>query len=208
MKGESLFSFSKNVLKLSYINAEFKNFPGDNTPDPRFRGRGKFVLVLRKCTKTLLLRQQCRIQNFSREQNPDLHFRGWGRLFRSPKMYWNSPTAMQNSKIFPGTILRTPVLGEESLFSYSVNVLKLFYNNAEFKNSPRDNTPTPVLWAREVCFCSPKMYQNSPTVMQNSKKNPVVEPPDPRFGKGRWKMPPLEIMSGYATDYDEKFPRR
>ena len=38
MEEESLFSFSKTVLKLSYSNAEFKIFPGDITPDPRFRG--------------------------------------------------------------------------------------------------------------------------------------------------------------------------
>ena len=28
---------------------------------------------------------------------------------------------------------------------------------------------TPVLGERKVCFCSPKMYQNSPTAIQNSK---------------------------------------
>ena len=35
----SLFSFSENVLKHSYSNAEFKQFSEGNTPDPRFGGR-------------------------------------------------------------------------------------------------------------------------------------------------------------------------
>jgi hypothetical protein len=39
-----LFSFSKNVRKRSYSNAEFKHFPGDNTPDPRFRGEKNMFL--------------------------------------------------------------------------------------------------------------------------------------------------------------------
>ena len=107
-------------------NAEFKNFPGDNTPDPRFRG----------------------------EEN----------LFSFSKMYQNYPIAMQNSKIFPGTIQRTFVLGE-----------------------------------RKVGFISPKMYKHAPTAMQNSKKfqnsRTLV------FGRERGKLPPLEIMSGYATDW-------
>ena len=36
LEEESSFSFSKNVLKLSYSNAEFKTFPGDSTP---FQGK-------------------------------------------------------------------------------------------------------------------------------------------------------------------------
>ena len=77
-------------------------------------------------------------------------------------MYQNSPIAMQNSKNFPGTIHRTPVLGE-----------------------------------RKVGFISPKMFQNAPTAMQNSKN--FQNSRTPVFGKGRGKLPPLEIMSGYAT---------
>ena len=39
--GESLFSFSKNVLKLSYNNAKFTNLSGGNTTRPLFqRGEG------------------------------------------------------------------------------------------------------------------------------------------------------------------------
>ena len=61
--------------------------------------------------------------------------------FYSPKMHHNSPTAMQNLKI--GGI-NIPDLcfgvGEEYLFSFSENVPKLSYNNAEFKKIPCDNT--------------------------------------------------------------------
>ena len=96
--------------------------------------------------------------------------------FCSPKMHHNSPTAMQNSKIFRGTISRTFVLGRGGkFFSFSENVPKLSYSEAEFKKIPGDNIfQTPVLGERKVCFCSPKMYQNSPIAMQNSKIFPVT----------------------------------
>ena len=109
-------------------------------------------------------------------------------------MYQNCPTEMQISKIFPGTIpcFRSPKIyqnspiqqcrihkysgdntpnsrfrGEESLFSFSKNVPKLSYSNAEFPPPP---------------------------------KNPGVEPPDPVFENGRGScLPPLEIVSGYAS---------
>ena len=62
--------------------------------------------------------------------------------FRSPKMYHNSPTAMQNSKIFPGTIPRTFLLGRGfvSILRKCTNI-KLSYSNAEFQNFPGENTP-------------------------------------------------------------------
>ena len=120
---------------------------------------------------------------------------------------------MQNSKIFPGTIPRTPVfecekfvvvlrksklsyceinaefkilagnqatdlrfMEEESLFSFFKNVLKLPYRNAEFKTFPGDITPDPRFREKESLFCYPKMYQNSPTAMQNSKFLPAKIP--------------------------------
>ena len=130
--------------------------------------------------------------------------------------------------------------GEKSLFSFSENVPKLSYSNAEFQNFPGDNTPTfvsgigkfffvlrkftetllysnaeftnspgiivprtPVLGERKVCFRSPKMYQNSPIQQcRIQKKKSGVETPDPVFGNGRGKLPPLEIVSGYASDRD------
>ena len=115
-------------------SAEFKIFPGENTPNPRSRGE---------------------------------------ESFRSPKMYQNSPTAMLDSNISPGTIPRTFVLGERkicfcspkthhnspiqqcriqkfsgvnipdlhfrggsgwgNLFSFSENVPKLSYSNAKIQ---------------------------------------------------------------------------
>jgi len=50
MGEEILFPFSENVPKLSYSNADFKNFPGDNILGP-FQGLN--VSVLRKCTETV-----------------------------------------------------------------------------------------------------------------------------------------------------------
>ena len=55
---------------------------------------------------------------------------------------------------------------EESLFLFSENVPKLTcIQQSRIQNYPGDNTPDPVLWERKVCFCTPKMYQNSPTAM-------------------------------------------
>ena len=89
-----------------------KFFGGQLYPGPSFQG-GEFVFILQKCTVTLL--QQCKIQKFSEDNTPDLRFRGGGVCFHSPKMYWNSPTAMQNSETFPGKILQIPVLGERKV---------------------------------------------------------------------------------------------
>ena len=65
------------------------------------------------------------------------------------------------------------------------------------KNFPVTIHRTPVLGERKVGFISPKMYQNAPTTMQNYKK--IQNSWTPVFGKGRGKLPPLEIRSGYAT---------
>ena len=90
---------------------------------------------------------------------------------------------MQNSKIFPGTKPRTFVLeGEESLFSFSRNVLKHSYSNAEFKNFPGDNTSDPRFRGEESLF---SFSENVPKLSYSNaefkKKNSGVEPPDPRF---------------------------
>ena len=37
--------------------------------------------------------------------------------------------------------------------------------------------------------------------MQNSKKIPGVNPRKPVSGKGKWKLPPLEIMFGSAPEF-------
>ena len=122
---ESLFPFSKNVLILSYSNAEFKNVHSDNTPDPRVRGEGSLIPFF-EIVSTL---SYC--------------------------------TAMQNSKIHPGTKPRPMDLRfrGRKVFSFSENVLKLNYNNAEFKFCPGTILRTPVSGEKTVCFCSPKMKQ-------------------------------------------------
>ena len=104
-----------------------------------------FVFGIRKCTNTLL--QQRRIQKYCRGQYPRPSF-FWGRLvcFRSSKMYWN--TAMQNSRF----------RGEKSLFSFSENVPKLPYSNAEFKQIqavelPESRRPGPPFLWRGVEGC-------------------------------------------------------
>ena len=82
--------------------------------------------------------------------------------------------------------------GEECLFSFSENVLKLSNSNAEFKNFPKDNTPDPRfrgnLGKESLFSLSENVYQNSSTAMQNIKKIPGVKPPDPRFWEGEVKV--------------------
>ena len=50
-------------------------------------------------------------QNFPGDKTLDPVLEARKVNFRSRKIYWNSPTAMQNSKIFSGTIPRITVLG-------------------------------------------------------------------------------------------------
>ena len=125
-QGRRTFVFVlRKRTKLSYSNAEFKNFPGDNyhTMDLRVRGEPE--------------RNVC---------------------FRSPKMYQNSPIAMLNSNIFPGTIPRTPVLWERKICFCSS---KMYHNSpTAMQNSLQfsgNNTPDLCLKGGGV-FHSPKMY--------------------------------------------------
>ena len=93
---------------------------------------------------------------------------------------------MQISKIFPGTITRTFVLGVGKFVFVLRKITKtLLYSNAEFTILPGTIPRTPVFGEREVCFRSPKMYQNSPTAMQNYKKKSGGRTPGPPFlGRG------------------------
>ena len=99
-------------------------------------------------------------------------------------------TAMQNSKIHPGTKPRPTYLrfrGEESLFSFSEN---------EPINSPTVMPNSKIFWGtiswtfvlgeRNVCFHSPKMYQNSPTAMQNTKIFPGTILQIPVLWRGKY----------------------
>ena len=106
-------------------------------------------------------------------------YRGEENLFLFSKNAQNHPTEF---KKFPGDNAPDPRFRrEEVLFQFSKNVPKLYYSNADFKNFPGDNTLDPVSGARKVCFCSPAMYQNSPTALQNSEIKSGGKTPGPPF---------------------------
>ena len=107
-----------------------------------------------------------------------------------------SYTAMQNSKIFRGQF----VLGGGDLFSFSKNVPKLSYSNAEFKKFLWDNTPDSRFSEDENWFYFSENVPKRSYSIAEFQKFPKV--PDPRFWEGEGKLPPLEIMSGYATVLD------
>ena len=77
--GGSLFSFSENVLKLSYGKAEFKNFPGDNTPDPHFREEESLFSFSENVPK--LFYSNAEFKNFPWDNTPNPRFRGEESLF-------------------------------------------------------------------------------------------------------------------------------
>ena len=193
-----MFSFSKNLLQLSYSNAEFKICPDGNTPAPHFEGEESLFLFPDNVLKLSIVAMQN--SKCFPETIPRTHVLGENEVcFRSPKMQQYSPTAMQNSKIFPGTQSRTPVLEERGKFVFVLRKCTetLLYSNAEFKNSLSDNTPDPVLGEEKfVSFLQkvPKLsYSNAEFHNKFGGRTPV-------FGKGMWKLPPLEIISGYAPD--------
>ena len=69
--------------------------------------------------------------------------------FRSPKMYQNSPTAMQNSKNFPGTILRTPVLGEKKFcFYFFKKFTKTLLQQCRFPKKSGGKAPGPPVFGK------------------------------------------------------------
>ena len=108
--------------------------------------------------------QQCRIQKFTRGQNhaPRTFVLGEGKFFRSPKMYLNSTTTMQNSNFVPEQYSGHPFQRRRMsvLFSkHEINSPTVMPNSKISRGTiPR----TFVLGERNVCFRSPKMYQNSP----------------------------------------------
>ena len=142
-----MFCISKNVLKLSYSNAEFKHFPGDNTPDPRFWGEESLFLFYenQNCPTVIAM------------QNSKFFPGTFG------------PSDLRT--------LDLRFMEEENLFSFSKTVLKFSYSNAEFKTFPGDITRTPVLGEMRVCFRSPKMYQNSRTALKKKSGGGTPGPP-------------------------------
>ena len=75
MEEESFyFLFSKNVPKLSYSNAEFKNFPGDITPDPPFRGKESLFLLSENVPKLSYINAE--FKKILGDNTPDPFFLG------------------------------------------------------------------------------------------------------------------------------------
>ena len=147
------------------------------------RGKFEFVFDLQICTKTLI--QQLQNSQHFLGTIPRTPVLGERKVcFRSPKMYQNSPTvtAMMNSKIFRETKPRTFVSGE-SLFSFSKNVLKLSYSNAEFNKFPGDNTPDPRFRGEESLFL---FFENVPKLSCSNaefKHYPGTIPGTPGLGE-------------------------
>ena len=91
-----MFSFFKNVLKLSYN----KLFPGDITPDPCFREEESLFLLSENVPK--LSYSNAEFKKSPGDNTPDLRSRvgKFAPLSENvPTYYLNSPKSMQNSKI-------------------------------------------------------------------------------------------------------------
>ena len=86
-----------------------KHFPGDNAPDPRYRGEEILFLFSENVPK--LSYSNADFKNFPGDNTLDPVLGERKFCFRSPKMYQNFPTAMQISKIlrgkYPGPRLRS-----------------------------------------------------------------------------------------------------
>ena len=134
---ESLFSFSKNVPKLSYNVTAMQNskiFRGTKT----FISR-RVVFVLQKCTETLLRTAMQNSKIFRGTKPRTFISRGGGLVFVLQKCTETFPQQCRIRKFSRGQYPRFKV--NESLFSFSENVLENSCSNAEFKNFPGDNTP-------------------------------------------------------------------
>ena len=152
-----MFSFSKNVLKLSYSYAEFKNFPGGNVLDPRFSEEESLFLFFKNALKQSY--SNAEFKKFLEDNAPTLVLGDRKYCFRSPKMYQNTLSQQcRFQKIFRGQYPGPRFRGYESLFQFSENLPKLSYSNAEFKIFPGDNTPDLRFRGREVCFCSSNIH--------------------------------------------------
>ena len=67
--GEFVFILRKCTKTLLYSNAEFENFPGKNTPDPRFRGEESLFSFSENVPK--LLYSNTEFKPFPRDNTPD-----------------------------------------------------------------------------------------------------------------------------------------
>ena len=83
-----------------------------------------------------------------------LNILGKGKVcFRSSKLLVKlSYSNTEFKKISGDNTLDRRFKRDESLFSFTENVLEYSYSNADFKNIPRDNTPNPRFKGEESLF--------------------------------------------------------
>ena len=108
--------------------------------------------------------------------------------FRSSKMYPNSPTAIQNSKLLPGDNTQDlRFRGGKAVFVlWKITKTR---QKTEMQNSKisggQNPGPSSILWERKVCFRPSKMYQNfSYSHAEFQKKSEGRNPGSPFLGKG------------------------
>ena len=176
--------FSRNALKQYYSNAEFKKFPGNNG----LPFIGEEILFPFSGNVPKLSYSNADFQNFPGDNTLNSTLGARKICFRSPKIYWNSPTAMQNSKIFPGAIPRIPVFGVGKfvfvLWKFSKTLL---YSNAEFTNSPGTIPRTPVLRERgKYVSVLRKCTKTLLSAIPNSKIFPGTIPRTFDLGAGKF----------------------
>ena len=192
----------KTLLQLCRI----LKFLRSNTLYPRFKGEESLILFSKNALKQSY--SNATFKNFPGDNVPDHPSHLWERKFcsRSPKMYQNSPTAMQNSKTFPGTIPRIPVLWVGKFVFILRKFTKTLVQQCRIHKLSETIPRTPVLGESLFPFSEnvPKLFY----INAEFQNHPGVEAPDPVFRNGRGKLPPLEIVSGYASEYFIRFNER
>ena len=158
------------------------------TPDPSVRGEGslfpfsEIVSTLSHCTAV----QNWKIHPGTKPRPTDLRFRGRKVLSFSVNVLKLNYNNNAEFKFCPGTILRTPVSGEKNVCFCSPKMKQLSYSNAEFKNSPGDNTLNLRVRGEErLLSFSENVPKLSYIEMLNSNIFPGTIPRTPRFrGEG------------------------
>ena len=91
---------------------------------------------------------------------------------------------MQNPTILQWTMHRTPFKGRGNFIPVLRKCTETLLQQCRFQKFSREKYPGPVLRARKIYSRSPKIHQNSPTVMHNSKIFPGTIPPTFVSGTG------------------------
>ena len=112
----------------------------------------------------------------------DLRFKGRKVILFSENELKLNYNTMQGSNFVPWQYSGLPFLGKRTFVFVLRKQTKLSYSNTEFKHFPGGNTMDLCVRGepeRNVCFRSPKMYQNSPMAMLNSNIFPEINTADP-----------------------------